>query len=80
MAARLSSVEIVDPLLQHGAIFHGSGAIVEAAGYWRLGTLSSLVGRGADIHEFPPPDRFWTIERDLESTLHITCSCGGWRA
>lgn len=76
MAARLSSVEIVDLLLQHGAILHGSGAVVAAAGHGRLDTLSFLLGRGADIHEFPPQDRFWTIERDLDSPLHAAVAAG----
>ena len=68
--ARRSSVEMVDLLLQHGAGLHDSGAVVAAAGDGRLDTLSVLLGRGANIREFPPPDRIWNFERDLESPLH----------
>lgn len=43
MTARLSSVEMLNLLLQHGASLHGSGAVVAAAGYGRLDTLSFLI-------------------------------------
>lgn len=49
MAARRSSVEIVDLLLQHGASLHGAGAVIAAAGDGRLDTLSFLLGKGANI-------------------------------
>lgn len=73
MTARVSSVEIVDLLLQHGASLHGSGTVTAAAGGGNLDTLSFHLGRGAIIHDFPRPDPLW---RPRES---ITRSCDEWR-
>ena len=75
MTACVSSVAIVDLLLQHGASLHGSGAVVAAAA-GRLDTLRFLLGRGANIHESPTPNPYWSIDCDLESPLHAAVVAG----
>lgn len=76
MTACLASVELVDLLLQHVADLQGSGAVVAAAGYGRLDTVSFLLSRGADIHEFPPPDPERVGCDDIESPLHAAAAAG----
>ena len=76
MTARVTSVEMISLLLQYGANLHGSGAIVAAAGYGRLDTLSFLLGRGANIHECTPPDPQHGFEHDFESPLHAAAAAG----
>lgn len=50
-AAALSTVEMVDLLLQHGAKMAGTGAIVIAAEKGRLDMVEFLLDKGADIDE-----------------------------
>ena len=79
VTACLASVELVDLLLQHGADLQVSGAVVAAAGYGRLDTVSFLLSKGADIHEFPPPDPEGIGYDDLESPLHAAATAGELR-
>lgn len=71
------------PCFNTGADLQGSGAVVPAAGYGRLDTLSFLLSKGADIHEFPPTGREGSGSR-RQPRESITRSCdsrtaGGWR-
>ena len=76
VTACLASVALVDLLLQHGADLQGSGAVVSAAGYRRLDTVSFLLSKGPDIHEFLPPDPEGVGCDDLESPLHAAATAG----
>lgn len=76
MTARVTSVEMVNLLRQCGASLHGSDAVVAAAGYGRLDTLSFLLGRGADIYERTPPDPQPDFNSDFESPLHAAAAAG----
>lgn len=49
--AELSTVEMADLLLQHGARMEGSGAIVIAAEKGRINMVKFLLEKGADIDE-----------------------------
>lgn len=69
-------MELVDLLLQHGADLQGSGAVVAAAAYGRLDNVSFLLSKGADIHEFPPPDPQGVGCDYLESPLHAAAAAG----
>lgn len=76
VTACLASVELVDLLRQHGADLQSSDAVVAAAGYGRVDTVSFLPSKGADIHEFPPPDPEDVGCDDLESPLHAAVAAG----
>lgn len=70
MTALLSLVQVVDLLHRHGASTCGSDAVFAATRGRRLDTLSFLLEKRADIHEFDPLDPLFNSFGESGSPLH----------
>ncbi len=65
LAAAISSIPVLDALLDNGAIVKGRSALSKAAGRGRTDVVAHLLDRGADINEIPDNDDIYVNELEL---------------
>lgn len=65
MASQNSNPEMLEILLEHGALLKGSGALVIAAKSGKLANVRFLLARGIDINELS------MVQPDQRSSAHL---------
>jgi len=77
LAASISSIPVIDALLDSGAVVKGRSALPRAAGQGRTDVVAHLLDRGAVINEIPNNDDIFDNAREL-GVKNALCTAA-WR-